>query len=168
MSIRWLAAVFLFSLGFGSAFLVRSQAAVVTPGEGIIDGKLKYKDTGTNFQLSHPADDKVSYLVILGQKGKDAAPRVAYPNGELTLSKTDAQIVGVYQVTPLAIVRFPSPSPNPSPSPSPSPIRIPFPDILKCRPNYCPLPPEPPPPGPIFQYSYYFMRDSSALPKPGR
>src|SRR5215813_540549 len=108
MSIRWLAAVCLFSLGFGSAFLVRSQAAAVPPREGIIDGKLKYKDTGTEFQLSHPADDKVSYLVIVGGKGKDAAPRVAYPNGGLTLSKADAQIVGVYQVTPLATVRFSS------------------------------------------------------------
>src|SRR5262249_17216958 len=125
-----------------------------------IDGKLRYRNTGTDFQLIHPADDKVSYLVISAEKGKDATPRVVYPNGDLTLRKTDVQVVGIYQVIPVAAVRFPRSSP------------ISLPDILKCRPSYCPLPPDPgPPPGPgpiPIQYSYQFMRDSSVLSKPVR
>ncbi|MFL6260921.1 MAG: hypothetical protein ACJ76Y_14530 [Thermoanaerobaculia bacterium] len=160
MSIRRLAAVLLFPLGFCSAFLVRSRAADVTAREGTIVGKLRYKETGTDLQLIHPADDKVSYLVIVAEKGKAAAPRVAYPNGDLTLRKTDVQVVGIYQVIPVATVRLPRPSPSS------------IPDILKCRPSYCPLPPDPgPPPGPgpiPIQYSYQFLRDPSVLPKPGR
>jgi hypothetical protein len=152
MSIRRLAAVLLFPLGFCSAFLVRSQAADVTAREGTIVGKLRYKETGTDFQLIRPADDQVSYLVVVAAKGNDATPRVAYPSGDLTIRKADARSVGIYQVIPLATVRIGSP----------------FSNALKCRPAYCPLPPDPGPlPGPI-QLSYQFLRDSSLLPKPGR
>ncbi|HEY4591883.1 MAG TPA: hypothetical protein VIJ61_05710, partial [Thermoanaerobaculia bacterium] len=113
MSIRWLAAVFLFSLGFGSAFLVRSQAADVTAREGTIVGKLKYRETGTDFRLIRPADDPTTYLVVVAAKGNDAAPRVLYPSGELTVRKADARSVGIYQLIPLATVRVASPLSNP-------------------------------------------------------
>ena len=151
MSIRWLAAVLLFPLGFGSAFLVRSQAADAPPGEGTIVGKLRYRDTGTDLQVIRAANDPVSYLVVVATKG-NGTPQVAYPNGGLTIPKTDARSVGIYQVIPLAKIRVGTPLPSP----------------LKCRPSYCPLPPEPGPlPGPI-GYSYQFLRDPSLLPKPGR
>src|SRR3954451_23423779 len=108
MSIRWLAAVPLFSLGFGSDLGVKCLETGVAIREGTIVGKLKYKDTGTDFQLIRPADDRVNYLVIVTKKGTDATPQIAFPSEKLTLRKMDTAGVGIYQVIPLAMVRVSS------------------------------------------------------------
>jgi|tagenome__1003787_1003787.scaffolds.fasta_scaffold19889458_2 hypothetical protein len=154
MSIRWLAAVLLFSLGFGSALVVKSLETGVAPREGTIVGKLRYRDTGTDFQLIRPAEDRVNYLVVVTKKGTDAAPQVAFPNEKLTLHKVDTGVVGIYQVIPLATVKVSSSVIN----------------SIKCRPtDYCPLPPDPgPPPGGPIRYVYQFLLDPSAMLKPGR
>ncbi len=164
MSTRWLAGTLLFTLGFGSALLVRLPEADAASTEGVVEGRLKYID-GADFRLVYPVGGKTDYLVVVSRPpgANDSGPEVSYKSGLVTFSKKDLENVTVYQVKPLIMWKAGAKKSGAQKSGAEkSSIRAS--SIFRCGegPFLCPLPPTPPPIG------YRYVVFKSATSAPGR
>lgn len=137
MSHRWLAGILIFTLGFGSACLMRIGSANAASNEGEVEPGLVYSDSPTTFKLVNSGDK--NYVVIVTRKpGMIPAsdPLVTYAAGSSSFSKNDLQSLRIYRVTPVgelqATIGFrpcnggPDDCPLPQPLPPPPPPTLTF------------------------------------------
>ena len=157
MKVRWLAGAVLFTLGFGSALLVRlpaadaADAAADAPAKEVsIEGTpLTYID-GQDFRVKVPAGVKTEYLIAVARKpgaGITLERPVSAKTGEAVFSKKGLQTLTVFEVKPL-IQWQGAPPPGTAQKSLVSPgrtVRCGHPQI------YCVLPP---PPGPPIHVAY--------------
>ena len=143
MKHRWLAGIVLFSLGFGSAFLMRLTAADTPPKEGIVEGQLKFVDGAETFSLTDGAGGKGYLIVVTRNVGvlQGGEPLVSYKKGAAAVAKKDLQTLGIYRLTPAGVWQSGS-----------------FRPCNEALPDDCPLPrmPQPPPP-PLQEMSHLFL-----------
>lgn len=161
MSARWLGSILLFALGFATAFLIRLPVADATAIQGAVGGNLKYVEGDKDFQFVYPpGQDTSPYLVIGTRKPgtvKGPAPLVSFQTGRLSVAKQNLVSLTICEVKPLLLLKEGR--------------------GIRCDQAYCPLPPEPLPPGPPLQpkppitippdFFYNFLKAGPDAPRPG-
>ena len=143
MNTRWLAGALLFTLGFGSALLIKLPSADASPTQGgVVEGTLKYIDSDDAFQLIYPPGGGKNYLVVAA-RDPDTVPAgepvVTYQGGGALFYKRGLRSLTVLRLEPIIVWKD---------------------DTLRCGnfPVLCALPPPPPPP---IHHSYMILKSDS-------